>query len=76
MEMALYAAALALLPIFSTSLAIAKLIGSYMDSMARNPEGDKSGSRKLFIFIGFAGIEFMALLCFSVAMMILAKVKG
>lgn len=65
-----FASALALIPMVATAFAIAKIVSAYVDSMARNPEGDKAGDRKTIALLGIAAVELMALLSFVVAFLI------
>lgn len=68
----MWAIGLALVPMAVTAFSISKIVGGYMDSMARNPEGDKSGDRRTLAIIGIAAAELMGLLSFVIAFMMLS----
>lgn len=64
-------AVFALLPMIGAAFAIAKIVAAYVDGMTRNPEGDKSGSRRTITLIGIAAVELVVLFAFAIAFLAL-----
>jgi F-type H+-transporting ATPase subunit c len=64
-----FSAAIALLSLFGIGIGLGNFFSSWISSVTRNPES--ADKVKLTGFIGMALIEFLALLTFAIALMIL-----
>lgn len=67
------AAALAMLPLLGIGLGLGNFLSTYVSSIARNPDIKEELSGKVLLYAAL--IEFLALLCFLVAIFIFFVIK-